>query len=512
LPGRLLRFAAPGVSLVASLAFLLPLATAFAHPDLAFLFKLLAGALLVASVWRPREALLGLMVVLPFAAVLERTFAGQPGASAITDGLVLAFLSGASWRLAWPSSASPSRLLAPAVVLLAAVLTSAFHELVLLQRITPRVPIAPDVWRYLTTEFWTSALGYPVVHQAIRWASWLVLAVYAERIVAGASDKSHFTRAWIVAGVVGAILTLIYIAPMLARADDWVAAAHTLLQDGRITALQPDVNAAGSYFALFLLPALVLATRRRLWWMAGIVVPLLLFAFAATRSRAAFAGAVLAAAAGWALSRGQHHGDAPHRPRYARRIVLAVVGIVLLGSGLYLVTGRSNVAVGTALQYRLEMTAVGVEAVGRYPFFGVGLGDYIRTTRRYIDDEVPLLARTAPRGENAHNNLLQIAAELGVPALFAFLWLVVPIVAAAFDWRRTSSLELQGMGWGLAAFLVSALFGHPLLVSLVGAAFFIALGVTAALRPTGPPRSDVSTAVTVSVVAFYVASLFWRIT
>lgn len=511
--GHLSRLAAPGVSLVASAAFFLLLATAFAHPSLAVTFKWLAGALLVAGAVAPLQALFGLMCVLPFAASMERAFAGQPGAAAATDGLVLAFLAGASLRVAWPRTTRPARLLAPAAVLLAAVLTSTLEELSVIQRVTPRVSIAPDLLRYLTTDYWTTTVGYPVVHHAIRWSSWLVLAVYAERLVSTSVDGRWPVGVWCLSGAVGAVLTVAAVLPIV-NGPEPMGALRALLENGRVSALQPDLNAAGSYFALFLLPAIVIAVRRRARWMLATVAPLVTFAFVAARSRAAFVAAILVTCGAWAVGFSRAEFRAGRQVRQAVVVALAAaIGAVMLVIALVVVTGRSNVAAGTALQFRVEMTHVAAEAIGRSPIFGVGLGDYIRTTRRFIDADVPMLQQSAPNGENAHNNVLQIAAELGVPAALAFLWLVVPMAARGFVRRDSeASPELQGMALGLAAFLVSALLGHPLLVTQVGAAFFIALGVTAGLVRAGPSRSDASTTVTVSVVAFYVASLFWRVT
>src|SRR5690606_2753809 len=119
-------------------------------------------------------------------------------------------------------------------------------------------------------------------------------------------------------------------------------------------------------------------------------------------------------------------------------------------------------------------------AAARCPVSGVGLGDYVRSTRRFITPEQPMLQRFAPQGENAHNNFLQIVVELGIPAGLVFLWLVLPTVIAGFG--RAGALAeawVRSMAFGVAAFLLTALFGHPLLTSQVGATFFVALGITA---------------------------------
>jgi O-antigen ligase len=157
---------------------------------------------------------------------------------------------------------------------------------------------------------------------------------------------------------------------------------------------------------------------------------------------------------------------------------------------------------------RLDLIASGVEAWKRSPIFGVGLSDYISVTRRFVSPDMTLLRAMAPTGENAHNNLLQIAVELGLPACAAVLWLIWAAAGPAMA-TRAGPIE-RGMALGIVAFLISALFGHPLLVPLVGAAFFVALGLTAGT--VGPSDRPVpwAEAVTWLMAGVYLGSLLWR--
>ncbi|MFO7303831.1 MAG: O-antigen ligase family protein [Acidobacteriota bacterium] len=430
---------------------------------------------------------------------------GAPLAAAFTDGPLFAFVAGAALRLAWASSGkSPSRLAAPAVILAAAVLTSTVVELHQLQRVSPRDPILPELWQYLATDYWTAPSAYPVLNLAFRWLAWLGLAICAERIVADSPVRERLAGAWLGAGVVAAILTGTHTIAILLRSAEPSAVLVHLLSEARISVLQPDVNAAGSHFALFLLPAVVLALRgagrSRLW--PTIVVALVGLAFLAARSRAAIGAVILVAVVAWVVRQAASGG-------LRRALLVAIPVALVLLAAVFVMTGRSNVPASTALQYRHEMTVVALRAIERYPMFGVGLGDYARTTRRLYDDGVPLLQRAAPDGENAHNNLLQIAVELGLPAAAAFLWLVLPAAAIGLG-RRQVSAECLGMSLGLAAFLASALLGHPLLVPQVGVALFLALGLTAGLDPARQ-RSGLARDLGLVGVVFYLTSLVWRL-
>ena len=66
------------------------------------------------------------------------------------------------------------------------------------------------------------------------------------------------------------------------------------------------------------------------------------------------------------------------------------------------------------------------------------------------------------------------------------------------------------MAAGLATFLISALFGHPLLIPQVAAAFFLALGLTSALF-AAPANSRVGQVVLWTAILGVVVSLPWRI-
>jgi hypothetical protein len=181
------------------------------------------------------------------------------------------------------------------------------------------------------------------------------------------------------------------------------------------------------------------------------------------------------------------------------------------------VTRASHASVGKAAVLRQQLTLVAVEMARDHPAFGVGIGRFRAISRFYVPDDYEELKQFAPRGQNAHNNFLQVLGELGIPGLAAFLWLVLPAVRR-WRWDPATASDpvvyASAMAAGLATFLVSALFGHPLLVIQVAAAFFLALGVTSAILPA-PPASPTKQGVGqvvmwVSIVAI-VATLPWRI-
>jgi hypothetical protein len=508
------RIAALGVPMVASAVFVLPLTAAFFHPDVAWTFKLLLAAALVGSGVQPLAGLIAVTLLLPFSTTLEQLLGWIPASAEISDALLLAFVAGASLRVPRTVDGQPSRLAWPALAMAAAILTSAAAELRALQAVTPREPILDDVWRHLTTGYWTEPRQWTVVHHAMRWSAWLVTAVYAERLVRAVPARHALVfRLWLAAGMTGALLSAVGLAEVILRSEvPPVEAFLSVMQHLRLTVLQPDLNAAGSYFVLFLVPAIVVGIRRRLVWMLVVVAPLIGLAFMLARSRAAIAAVVLVLCAAAILFwRQRSRGAVPTVGRIWRVAAVAVLGAVAMAA-MFFATTQSHIAASDAVQIRVEMTEVALTAARRHPIFGVGLGDYIRATRRFITRDMKLLYGFAPNGENAHNNFLQIIVELGIPAGLVFLWLVLPIAGMGL-WttpnRQRLVPEAQGMALGAAAFLISALFGHPLLISQVGTAFFTALGIAAGLAPTMRQRGWTSQ-VAWGVVGFYVATLPWR--
>ena len=115
--------------------------------------------------------------------------------------------------------------------------------------------------------------------------------------------------------------------PGALRLDAPVATFLNYLVTLRYNAHYGDVNAAGSYFVMALLPALAFARTVSLWrWIAP--VALILIALSLSGSRAALLGGVLGAGIVWLVDRSlQHRTRQPSRRRTA-----ALIGVI---SGTY---------------------------------------------------------------------------------------------------------------------------------------------------------------------------------
>ncbi len=496
------RLPAAAGALLVGAALLLPLAALFTAPGAGWTVRLAAIGLVGLTAVRPSAGLAAFVLLLPLSSPLGTETISR---ASVSDVLLVAFAIGGAVRLSGRRD-EPTRLAGPALVLITAVATSTVVELHQMHLVVPRQSFWPGVLRHVTHEFWIDTRSFVVVHDAVRWIAGLVAAVLVERIVRAApAARDRIVGAWLVGGAVAGVLTLAFVLYIVDATNSWSPVElATIVVMARWSALQPDLNAAGSYFALFLLPAALLAWRQRARWVTFVVLPLVAYGFWAAQSRAAIAAAVLVLSIDLSLRL--------LRSRNARVAAIAVGAGGLVLVVLLAVMARTHVGLGAATRVRLDLLTVGLETVERFPVFGVGLGDYIRMTRRYITTDTLALLQFAPQGENSHNNFLQIAVELGLPACLVFVWMTAGTVLAA--WRRPSDAAVaasRGMALGLAAFLLSALFGHPLLQPQVFAPLFVALGLTAGLSRAPEPAGPTARMLVHAAALFYVVALPWRL-
>ena len=191
-------------------------------------------------------------------------------------------------------------------------------------------------------------------------------------------------------------------------------------------------------------------------------------------------------------------------------ISTGVAVVILVGA---LVSPLGGGVVGNLLKFlerntfstRAQDWLIGFEMFEANPIIGTGLGDYKREFLEYKAEflATPLGANYdnyIRRAEQAHNEYVQIIAELGILGILATLFLIISLfwvfwqrIAAASSGQRWLILGLIA---GVVAFIVDAFFSFPLhlpgnalaLVFLLGAAHSLALGspgVLLKLKSTG---------------------------
>jgi len=139
---------------------------------------------------------------------------------------------------------------------------------------------------------------------------------------------------------------------------------------------------------------------------------------------------------------------------------LAVLGLVAaglavwvasLGWGAVLEALTAHEAL-SGLDIRLEIWSRGLYMIQDFPFTGIGMGEYGPLADRLY----PFFLQPPGSIPHAHNLFMQVAVDLGLPGLVA--WLVVFTGAAACAWRvwRLGQRQGESWMWALGAGLIAS--------------------------------------------------------
>jgi O-antigen ligase len=474
---------------------------------------LLAFGIAVAS---PFSALLALAGLLPLSGWPLASVVGAsvgPG-EAILLGVLGGWLVHASWRRTATADPLARNALRPAWLLL---LVIAASVVVLLFAVQPRIDypwsFVRSVFVFLGRDYFRDHGEFDVIPKAATALESVGLFIGAATFTAGRRELSKRALAMVAAGAAGAAaLNVSRFAVAAVGRGAFVESIWQMLQTVRISSAFADVNAAGSYFAMSCLVAAGLlldrfrgvTPRNRGAWIAGsgwaLVTALLGAALWLTGSRAAVASVVGAAllVGAWLA------------PRRARVAVL--IGGALLVAGLALTPAAAKWlspkdAPGRSLSestvFRREMGLAAIRMAVDHPVFGVGEGAFKVESYGYID---PAYRSIVPR-ENAHNNYLQVLAELGSVGFLVFAWVVLAAAGPRARRGRPGSADavVYGSLAGLLAFGLTCLAGHPLLIFEVSTVFWLTLGCVPGLRE-GAVRSGADAGgrrlSTLTIVAF----------
>ena len=382
------------------------------------------------------------------------------------------------------------------------------------------------VWTPLSRNGWPRALTYPaVLYLAVIIASWLALmiggaagirpaawpqflfqSIAAEHLVRSSPEPETWTLLQSATGIalflatVGVARNDRRLAPELARALvlsvsilGLASMAEVVRQWGRngyaawflmrywngerYSLHLADLNAAASLYVLGGLTGAALATfdrvQRRLWLpLTTVILPALWLA--GSRTAAIAAALVGALTIPCRMRERRRHFT---RPQFA----LATLVLTLATVATVVVAERSPDEPGAARSLRLRFDFS--ETTGRMfasaPVFGVGVGRYFDRSAEFMPEEL----RGIYGNENAHNYFAQQFAEVGLVGGLLFLWLVMPTMVRA--WRHVRAAPagdgaLVGLFAGSAAYLITCVTGHPLLVPEAALPFWTAFGALSA--------------------------------
>lgn len=132
------------------------------------------------------------------------------------------------------------------------------------------------------------------------------------------------------------------------------------------------------------------------------------------------------------------------------------------------------------VESRVFLCKRALDIIQTYPITGSGVGTFYRISPFY-GEETPRWKWPEGR-ENAHNYYAQFCADLGVPAFLLFLGIIVGAYRKGFrglSLYEESGLKnlLKGLMFGLSAYLITMIGGHPLLLSSQRFLFWFAIAV-----------------------------------
>jgi hypothetical protein len=496
------------VTAAVSVAVLGPVAGFLAHPRVPIAIRLGWFVAVIAATLAPVPSFLAFLAVGAALPVVP-SLLGWPHVS-LLEQWALALLVPAALRAAWradDTTGDPSRLasLLAAIATVSAVV--AIAPLVIANG--GAMALATKTAAFLRTEY---VVGSSQRHVLASVASWAVLveglAMFwlARRVVA------QIGRVPVLATLGGASVVVAAVGLW-----QWWTGEHLLtfwrVYDPflrRINATFTDVNALGAFLAMMLpavawLAATASTATRRGAWTGG--AALLMVANVFTASRAAWVAMLMGVLVlgGLVWFNRVVPSTAAARQRAARLAVVAGALAAVAFAGLVAWGTISNARVTTTRTYfdpvlatlnlraplaerlkgRLAFWEAGAAMVTARPLTGIGIGRFYKDVSRYVDDSAALPLQQ----ENAHNYFLQVAAEMGVPAVLALLGIWIGALRRA---RRDVADVTREPGdrWaaaaaagGVVAFALTCVSGHSMLL-LEGQVFTWTV-VAVALGPRG---------------------------
>jgi hypothetical protein len=457
-------------------------------------------AIALLSYFRPQYGLLALAALAPLGQVGSRTLDSQMRGA---EALVLAFLAGAlvrGWTLREFRTFPSTRLGIAALIFGFVVAASCLEQIWFLQIQTDFPwPFAQEAVSYASRNYITSSRDFGMLVRAMWLLEGMALLIYTVHYVA---TSAEFARRLIIMLVVGAVatasLTFVAAAEEFAQTRESATSLIDFFSRGRWSGHISDLNAAASYFAMMAFLALGMGFKDRAWrwaWLATGTV--LLLTTLMTGSRTAVAAAGLVGVLVFARAAISH-------PSYPVRAVSTACVVLAVGTALFLVFRTTGATPSEAVSIRWLFLQTTARMLFAEPAFGVGIGQYSPSSAHFAP---PALFQIW-RPDNAHNNLAQIAGELGLVGLITFLL----VLAASFRIRPDTPGARPFSGpliAGLMAFVLTWLGGHPLLVPEASYPFWIALGALAAFASDSKP--NLSAGVVSIAVALLLVSIPFRV-
>jgi len=139
-----------------------------------------------------------------------------------------------------------------------------------------------------------------------------------------------------------------------------------------------------------------------------------------------------------------------------------------------------------SINTRLLMWKTTFEMIKDKPLLGSGIGtfkmNYLDYQAEFLKDN-PYYVKYSGKAAEAHNEYLQLWAEIGIIGLGIFMGIILMFYNLVIDYLKKSDSEkdkiiLFGLVLGITSFLIHSLFTFPLHVPALGVTFFTIMGLT----------------------------------
>jgi hypothetical protein len=476
----------------------------FWWPAAPLILKIVVAGFAVLAAFRPDVGMLILAGVAPFGRLISAALS-PAGSLGVTEALALAYLVGWFWHRLHPRAGDEPEPLGPwfGYLFAAVVVASLLVEIGIYR-------YWRDYWppflRQLFVYFSRDYLNVPVEFRP--WArsfGGLASAVTAARFLEGvaiayavhalyARDRAFGPRLLLVLAVaaVGTAMVSVWVALQVASAES--RSLLSVLQSDRIAGHVTKVNTAASSFVLFI-PIVVglgpwsttggrpAPAVRAAWWAAiAAASGLLLTALWMTSGRTALLAGLIVIALGLLHLMTETGLKRMTWKTAAAVLLVGSVAAAVLGFRFYMRTAALEAASLTSwsLPVRLLMWRAALTTLAARPLFGVGIGQFQYQVAAFAPGADQLTTDSFNRF-NAHNQFLEVAAELGLVGGVLFVGMFAVILWRAWRaFRSSHDAALGGAIAGVVAFLITCLAGQPLLYDVVAFPFWMVLGVVLA--------------------------------
>ena len=423
----------------------------------------------------PVSGVMVAVALMPLGAILS--FAAGPFFS-WTEPLAVAFLAGYLLnRLRSAPQGSPA-VASAAWAFVAVITASTIVGLSVQQARTDFAwPFLQNVGTYALHSFFTWNLEYRMLNRAAAMVLGVALLGAGARVALERPSMAGAAARMVAVGTaaLGAWSVQRLIVVAVSSGQAW-STLPALALNTRVTASLRDVNAAGSLFALGLtVIALMPATtgsERTLRVGAAVLTAAGLWL---TGSRLALASAAIVVLLGMS---GRIVGRLKSRvPVWAAAgAIVAVACLLVLMVAARPRSDDRRATAARATNLRVEFAKTAFRMTATAPIFGVGVGEFQDRSEEFASPSLPLIYRR----ENAHNNFLQVLAELGVVGCTAFVGVIaIGLVTARRVLRAGAEEEsaAAALFWGAVAFLLTMVGGHPLLTREAAFTWWLVLGI-----------------------------------